>query len=109
MSQTQASAAPARKKSKPHRWKPGTVALREISKQQKSVTTACPKQAVERVIREIAMDYKEDVRFNKTALLAAGGRGAVPHRPLQAVTETRDPRWPADHNSRRPLACTCRR
>lgn len=70
MSQTQASAAPARKKSKPHRWKPGTVALREISKQQKSVTTACPKQAVERVIREIAMDYKEDVRFNKTALLA---------------------------------------
>ena len=62
--------APARKTHKPHRWKPGTVALREIRNQQKSTSTACPKQAIERLIREIAGSFKSDVRFNKQALLA---------------------------------------
>lgn len=44
--------------------------MREIKKQQKLTSTACPKQAVERLVREIAADYKTDVRFNRQALLA---------------------------------------
>lgn len=65
-----ATASPARKTSKPHRWKPGTVALREIKREQKSTATACPKQAVERLIREIAQNHVTDLRFNKKALAA---------------------------------------
>lgn len=49
---------------KPHRFKPGTVALREIRKQQKgSDCLAFPKQPFQRLIREIAQDFKDDLRF----------------------------------------------
>jgi len=53
-----------------HRWKPGTVALREIRRYQKSVDTLIPKQPVRRLIREVASVYQDDLRFKRSALEA---------------------------------------
>lgn len=55
---------------KPHRFRPGTVAIREIKKQQKSVSLCFPKTPFRRLIREIAQDYKSDLRFTKESFLA---------------------------------------
>ena len=49
---------------KPHRFRPGTVALRDIRKHQKSSDClAFPKLPFSRLIREIAQDFKDDLRF----------------------------------------------
>jgi len=49
----------------PHRFKPGTVALREIRYQQKhSENFALPKLNFSRLTREIGQDYREDVRYS---------------------------------------------
>ena len=55
---------------KPHRYKPGTVALREIRKYQKSTELLIRKLPFQRVVREIANDYKSDLRFQSSAVLA---------------------------------------
>ena len=81
---------------KPHRYRPGTVALREIRKFQKStelvsyvakvsfllyshpninLILSCLKQLIkrlpfQRLVREIAMDFKSDIRFQSPALMA---------------------------------------
>lgn len=55
---------------KPHRYKAGTVALREIRKYQKSVEMLVPKMCFQRLVREVAQDFKTDVRFTNNALLA---------------------------------------
>lgn len=52
---------------KPHRFHPGTVAIREIKKQQKSVKLNIPKAPFRRLVREIAQDFKSDLRFTKSA------------------------------------------
>lgn len=43
-------------KKRRHRWKPGTVALREIRRYQRSVDTLIPKAPMNRLIAEIAQD-----------------------------------------------------
>lgn len=55
---------------KPHRYRPGTVALREIRKYQKSTELLIRKRPFARLVREIAQDYKSDLRFQSTAVLA---------------------------------------
>ena len=55
---------------KPHRYRPGTVALREIRKYQKSTELLMRKMPFQRVIREIAQDFKADLRFQSSAILA---------------------------------------
>jgi histone H3 len=55
---------------KPHRYKPGTVALREIRKYQKSTDLLIRKLPFQRLVREIAQDYKSDLRFQSNAVLA---------------------------------------
>jgi histone H3 len=55
---------------KPHRYRPGTVALREIRKYQKSTELLIRKQPFMRLVREIAQDFKSDLRFQSSALLA---------------------------------------
>ncbi|GMF19828.1 unnamed protein product [Phytophthora fragariaefolia] len=55
---------------KPHRYRPGTVALREIRKYQKSTELLIRKLPFQRLVREIAQDYKTDLRFQTTAILA---------------------------------------
>ena len=55
---------------KPHRYRPGTVALREIRKYQKSTDLLIRKLPFQRLVREIAQDYKEELRFQSSAILA---------------------------------------
>lgn len=55
---------------KPHRYRPGTVALREIRKYQKSTVLLIRKLPFQRLVREVAQDFKTDVRFQSTALQA---------------------------------------
>ena len=53
-----------------HRFRPGTVALREIRKFQKSTDLLIRKLPFQRLVREIASDFKTDLRFQSTAVLA---------------------------------------
>jgi histone H3 len=55
---------------KPHRYRPGTVALREIRKYQKSTDLLIRKLPFQRLVREIAQDFRTDLRFQSTAVLA---------------------------------------
>ena len=55
---------------KPHRYRPGTVALREIRRYQKSTDLLIRKLPFQRLVKEIACDMKNDLRFQSTALLA---------------------------------------
>lgn len=55
---------------KPHRYRPGTVALREIRRYQKSTDLLIRKLPFQRLVREIAQDFKNDIRFQGTAILA---------------------------------------
>jgi len=58
-------------KKKPRRWKPGTVARREIVKQQRATTAAIPAMAMERLVRDAAKKASTgDIRFAKGALTA---------------------------------------
>jgi histone H3 len=54
---------------KPHRFKPGTVALREIRKYQKSTELLCRKLPFQRLIREIMQDYMANGRFSHEAIM----------------------------------------
>ncbi|PWA88662.1 histone H3.3 [Artemisia annua] len=55
---------------KPHRYRPGTVALREIRKYQKSTELLIRKLPFQRLVREIAQYFKTDLRFQSHAVLA---------------------------------------
>lgn len=65
---------------KPHRYKPGTVALREIRKYQKSTDLLIQKLPFARLVREVASDFiwsggasgsaSEGLRFQSVAILA---------------------------------------
>mmetsp|Transcript_33975 Transcript_33975/g.35278 ORF Transcript_33975/g.35278 Transcript_33975/m.35278 type:complete len:135 (+) Transcript_33975:98-502(+) len=55
---------------KPHRYRPGTVALREIRKYQKSTDLLIRKLPFQRLVRDIASEYKSDLRFQASAVLA---------------------------------------
>ena len=55
---------------KPHRYRPGTVALREIRKFQKSTELLIRKLPFQRLVREISQEYKSDLRFQSQAVLA---------------------------------------
>ncbi|ORZ41063.1 histone H3 h3_3 [Catenaria anguillulae PL171] len=53
---------------KPHRYRPGTVALREIRRYQKSTELLIRKLPFQRLVREIAQDFKTDLRFQSSAV-----------------------------------------
>ena len=55
---------------KPHRYRPGTVALREIRRYQKSTELLLRKLPFQRLVREIAADFKGDLRFQSSAVFA---------------------------------------
>ncbi|KAF5387709.1 hypothetical protein D9615_000492 [Tricholomella constricta] len=76
-----AAGRPARESTgqkKPHRFRPGTVALREIRKYQKSTDLLIRRLPFSRVVREIAMDMITDendysssgLRWQSSAILA---------------------------------------
>ena len=53
---------------KPHRYRPGTVALREIRRYQKSTDLLIRKLPFQRLVREVAQDFKTDLRFQSSAI-----------------------------------------
>jgi len=55
---------------KAHRYRPGTVALREIRRYQKSTELFIRKAAFQRLVREVAQDFRADLRFQSSAILA---------------------------------------
>lgn len=55
---------------KQHRWRPGTVALRDIRRYQRSTDLLIRKLPFQRLVREIAQQYKNDLRFQATAIEA---------------------------------------
>ena len=54
---------------KPHRYRPGTVALREIRRYQKSTDLLFPRLPFQRLVREILQGYKILVRIQSLAVL----------------------------------------
>jgi len=55
---------------KPHRFHPGTVALREIRKFQKTTNLLIRRAPFQRLVREVAQSYNTTIRFQMTALMA---------------------------------------
>lgn len=55
---------------KPFRFRPGTVALREIRRYQKGTDLLLRKLPFQRLVREIAVSGKEGLRFQASAVLA---------------------------------------
>merc|ERR1711956_122897 len=55
---------------KPHRYRPGTVALREIRRYQKPTELLIRKLPFQRLVREIAQDFKTDLRVQSSAVMA---------------------------------------
>ena len=62
---------------KPHRYRPGTVSLREIRRYQKSTDLLIKKMPFERLVRQISGVINDKLRWQNTAMLA-----------LQEVTES---------------------
>ena len=55
---------------KPHRYRPGTVALCEIRRYQKSTELLIRKLPFQHLVRQIAMDYRTELRFQLAAIMA---------------------------------------
>ena len=55
---------------KPHRFRPGTVAAREIRRYQKSTELLVRKLPFQRLVKEIAHEIKNETRFQSSAVLA---------------------------------------
>ena len=55
---------------KPFRYRPGTLALREIRKYQKSTDLLLRRRPFSYLVREIAQDYRSDLRFQASAIVA---------------------------------------
>ena len=56
---------------KPHRFRPGVVALRQIRKYQRSTELLIRKLPFQRLVREIAKEFHaEDLRFQSHAIMA---------------------------------------
>ena len=55
---------------KPHRYRPGTVALREIRRFQKSAELLILKAPFQRLVREITLGYNEKLRSQGSSILA---------------------------------------
>ena len=76
------TAQPAGKK-KPHRYRPGTVALREIRRYQKSTKLLIRRLPFQRLVREIAQDLKRKVEFCQWGNPGtAGGSGGLSCWPI---------------------------
>ncbi|PIC28091.1 hypothetical protein B9Z55_020121 [Caenorhabditis nigoni] len=55
---------------KPHRYRPGVVALREVHRYQKSTELLILKRPFERLVREIAQEMMLDLRFQSSTIEA---------------------------------------
>ncbi|ROI81780.1 histone H3 [Anabarilius grahami] len=95
---------------KPHRYRPGTVALREIRRYQKSTELLIRKLPFQRLVREIAQDFKTDLRFQSSAVMALQEAseaylvGLFEDTNLCAIHAKRVTIMPKDIQLARPLA-----
>lgn len=64
----QVALASVPKAKRQHRWRPGTVALREIRKFQESTNTLIARAPFRRLVREVAASVKETLRMSQTAV-----------------------------------------
>ena len=55
---------------KSHRYRPGTVALREIRRYQKSTDLLLKKAPFQRLVREVTQEHKAELRFQSSAIMA---------------------------------------
>ena len=55
---------------KPHRYRPGSVALREIRKHQKSTELIINKLPFQKLVKNITLDINDELRFQSSAILA---------------------------------------
>ena len=55
---------------KSFRWRPGTVALREVRRLQKSTDSLIAKAPFSRLVREVAESHKAGLRFQASAVAA---------------------------------------
>ena len=55
---------------RPHRYRPGTVALCKIRRYQRSTELLIRKLPFARLVQEIAQDFKTDLRFQREAIMA---------------------------------------
>ena len=53
-----------------HRFRPGTVALREIRRYQQTTDLLIRKLPFQRLVREIVKDFKTDLRLQASAIMA---------------------------------------
>lgn len=53
---------------KPHRFKPGKQAEREIKRSQKEVKLILPRAAVERIVREVLANHKDNAKLSEGAI-----------------------------------------
>lgn len=68
---TKAPRVKERNPAKPkRRFRPGVQALREIRRYQKSTDLLIKKMPFQRLVRDIAQDFKTDLRFQTSAVLA---------------------------------------
>uniref|UniRef100_A0A3Q3AYL8 Core Histone H2A/H2B/H3 domain-containing protein n=1 Tax=Kryptolebias marmoratus TaxID=37003 RepID=A0A3Q3AYL8_KRYMA len=56
---------------KPHHYRPGNVALRKICCYQKSTKLLIRKLPFQHLVREIAQDFKTDLSFQSSAVMAS--------------------------------------
>lgn len=55
---------------KPHRYRPGTVALKEIRRYQNSTELLLRRVPFQKLVRGISFDFNNSLRFQSSALLA---------------------------------------
>ena len=55
---------------KPYRYRPGTVALREVRRYQKDTELLIRKRPFQRLLLELAQDFKTDLHFQISAVMA---------------------------------------
>ena len=65
-----ASQSTSQNQKKVHRFRPGTVALRDIRRYQRGTDLLLRKLPFQRIVREIAMTGKDGLRFQASAVLA---------------------------------------
>merc|ERR1712167_173551 len=58
---------------KPHRFRPGTVAIREIRRYQRSTDLLVRKLPFQRLVKDLAHEKSPDLRFQSSALMALQG------------------------------------
>ena len=108
---------------KPHRFRPGTVALREIRRYQKSTELLIRKLPFQRLVREIAQDFKVCLSSAWSIARAhpctdgpalpilcsdgpAGGVRSIPRLALRRHELGRHPRQACHHPAQRSRPCT---